>query len=134
MKTIEKKCAAQIDFINEKKNDEIRKLLLDKTLASSVSIAVADANKSDNSQNRTIIAKRGSKITKEILDSAESLEDFFVREEETNLDVQRIYRLAETGFQHVYIFLSARRISPSSCASLKVRAASCNAKASAICL
>ncbi len=95
MKTIEKKCAAQVDFINEKKNDEIRKLLLDKTLASSVSIAVADANKSDNSQNRTIIAKRGSKITKEILDSAESLEDFFVREEETNLDVQRIYRLAE---------------------------------------
>jgi len=83
IKTIEKKYATQAGFINEKKNDEIRKLLLGKTLASSIS---------DSSD---IIAKRGSKITEEILDAAPSLGGFFVDEGETNLAVQKIRRLAE---------------------------------------
>jgi DNA-directed RNA polymerase subunit beta len=94
IKAIERKYTAQENFINEKKNEEIRKLLLGKTLASSV---IAKASDGDN-----IIAKRGSKITEEILDLARKSEykshpyiDIFVREEETNLEIERIRRLAE---------------------------------------
>ena len=101
IKTIERKCAAQIDFINEKKNEEIKKLLLGKTLASNVSIVVSDEDdlaedlKTGKSRKQTIIAKRGSKISREVLDSAASPEDFFVKEGEVNLEIQRIRRLAE---------------------------------------
>jgi len=82
IKSLERKCATQVEFINKKKNEEIRKLLLGKTLASSVSEA------------GNIIAKRNSKVTDEILDSAMSLDDFFVKEEEANLSIQLIRRLA----------------------------------------
>lgn len=84
IKTIEKKYETQVHFINEKKNEEIKKLLLGRTLASSLS-----------DENGTIIAKRGKEITEEILDSGLSLGDFFIKEEETNLEIQRIRRLAE---------------------------------------
>jgi len=84
IKGMERKYQDQVSFINERKNSEIKKLLLGKTLASSVSDA-------DNN----IIAKRDSEITEEILNSAASLNDFFVREEETTLSVQRIKRLAQ---------------------------------------
>ena len=83
IKAIEKRCTDQVNFINEKKNEEIRELLLGKTLASGIS------------DGRNIIAKRGSKITEEILDAAESLGSFFVKEGEVNLEIQRIQRLAE---------------------------------------
>lgn len=83
-KAVDKKYEAQIHFINEKKNEETRKLLLGKTLASSLS-----------DENGDIIAKRGGVITEEILDSGVSLENFFVKEEDASLEVQRIRRLAE---------------------------------------
>jgi len=82
VKSLEKKCATQVDFINSKKNSEIRKILVGKTLASSVS----DAGE--------VIAKRNSKVTEEILDSATSLDGFYVKEEEADRAIQRIRRLA----------------------------------------
>lgn len=83
VKTIEKKYTDQVSFINEKKNDEIKNLLLGSTLASSIS------------DGRKIIAKREAEVTEEILNSAASLDDFYVKDEETNLKIQRIRRLAE---------------------------------------
>ena len=82
IKSLEKRCDAQVDFINSKKNSEIRKILIGKTLASSVSGA------------DEVIAKRGSKVTEEILDSATSLDGFYVKEEEADRAIQRIRRLA----------------------------------------
>ena len=83
IKSIEKKCSDQVAFIREKKNEEIRRLLLGNILASSVS------------DGRTVTAKRRSEITEEVLNSAVSLDDFFVQDEMVNLEVQRIRRLAE---------------------------------------
>lgn len=81
-KSIEKKYSNQVSFISEKKNEEIRELLLGNVLASSIS------------DGRKVIAKRGSEITEEILNSVSPLDDFFVRDEETNMEIQRIRRLA----------------------------------------
>jgi DNA-directed RNA polymerase subunit beta len=83
IKTAEKKYKSQMDFINEKKNEDIKRLLIGKTLASTVTDDDSD-----------IIAKRGAKITEEVLESADSLDNFFVKEEETNVEIQRIRRLA----------------------------------------
>ena len=83
IKSIEKRYTDQVTFINEKKNEEIKKLLLGSTLASSVS------------DGRKVIARRGTEITEETLDSVASLGDFFVKDKETNLEIQRIRRLAE---------------------------------------
>ena len=83
VKSIEKKYADQVRFINEKKNERIKGMLLGKTLASGVS------------DGQKIIAKRGTEITAETLNSVPSLDDFFVKDEETNLEIQRIRRLAE---------------------------------------
>jgi len=83
MKSIEKKCADQISSINKKKNEKVRGLLLGNALASNVF------------DGSGIIAKQGSEITEEILAAAESLNDFFVKDEEINLEIQRIRRLAE---------------------------------------
>jgi len=83
IKSIEKKYADQVSFINEKKNEKIRKLLLGSTLASGVS------------DGRQVIAKRQSEITEEILDLATSLNDFFVQDEEVNVSIRQIRRLAE---------------------------------------
>ncbi|MBD3183524.1 DNA-directed RNA polymerase subunit beta [Candidatus Poribacteria bacterium] len=83
IKAIEKKYAAQVDFINEKKNEEVKRLLLGSTLASSLS-------KGDD-----IIARRGDEVTRELLEKVDSLDGFFVQEEQTNLKIQRIRRLAD---------------------------------------
>ena len=97
IKAIERKYADQVNFINEKKNEETRKLLLGKTLASSVTGRGAEEQGSRGDGGK-IIARRGAKITEEVLDLATSsgatLDDFFVKEEETNLEIQRIRRLA----------------------------------------
>lgn len=82
-KAVAKKYEAQIQFINQKKNEETKKLLLGRTLASSLS-----------DENGSIIAKRGAKITGKTLDSC-TLESIFVKEEDTQMEVQRIRRLAE---------------------------------------
>jgi DNA-directed RNA polymerase subunit beta len=83
IKSLEKRYGTQVDFINNRKNEEIRKLLIGKTLASSIS------------DSSGIIAKRGTKITEEILDAAASLDNIFIKEEEDNLTIQRIRRLAQ---------------------------------------
>jgi DNA-directed RNA polymerase subunit beta len=82
-KAVGKKYEAQIQFINQKKNEETRRLLLGKTLASSLS-----------HQNGSIIARRGAKITEKMLESC-TTENIFVKEEDTQTEVQRIRRLAE---------------------------------------
>lgn len=83
IKMIEKKFMNQVNFINEKKNEDIRKLLLGKSLAK------------DISDGQKIIAKKGSIITEEILDSGVPLDNFAVKEDEINIEINRIKRLAE---------------------------------------
>jgi len=83
IKAIEKKYEAQINTINARKNEEIRKILLDKTLASNVSYG------------DEIVAKRGTKITEELLNLEIPLEKFEVKEESARLEIQKIRNLAE---------------------------------------
>ncbi len=97
IKAVGVKYEAQIRFINEKKNEETRRLLLGKTLASSLS-----------DEDGNIIAKRGSKITEEILDSGVSLEKFFIREEDASLEIQRICRLAEGRIEELSLERDSR--------------------------
>ena len=83
IKAIEKKYEAQINTINARKNEEIRKILLDKTLASNVSYG------------DEIVAKRGTKITEELLNLEIPLEKFEIKEESARLEIQKIRNLAE---------------------------------------
>ncbi|MGB9598074.1 MAG: DNA-directed RNA polymerase subunit beta, partial [Candidatus Poribacteria bacterium] len=83
IKAIEKKYESQINAINARKNEEIKKILLDKTLGSNIS----DGNK--------VIAKKGTKITQEILDLEIPLDRFDIREESARLEIQRIRNLAD---------------------------------------
>ncbi len=83
IKAIEKKYETQINTINARKNEEIKKILLDKTLASNIS----DGSK--------IIAKKGTKITQELLDLEIPIDKFDVKEESARLEIQRIRNLAE---------------------------------------
>ncbi|MEK7397432.1 MAG: DNA-directed RNA polymerase subunit beta, partial [Candidatus Poribacteria bacterium] len=82
IKTIEKKYDTQINAINARKNEETRRILLDKTLASNVS-------DEDN-----LIAKKGTKITEEMLNSGISLDKFEAKEESARAEMQRIRNLA----------------------------------------
>ena len=83
IKTIERKYAIQVNTINERKNEEIKRILLGKTLASSVY------------NDDRLVAKKDTKITKEILDSEVSLDEFVVKDEQVNSDIRRIRYLAE---------------------------------------
>jgi DNA-directed RNA polymerase subunit beta len=83
IKTYEKRLATQVNAINERKNEEVRELLLEETLASNVS------NGDD------FYVKKGSIITKEMLDSGVSLDEFVVKSESVSTEIQRIYNLAE---------------------------------------
>jgi len=83
IKSIEKKFSTQVNSINERKNEEIRELLLGETLASSV-----------NNDNEVIV-KKDSKITKEMLDSGMSLDEFIVKNDAIDAEIQRIRSLAE---------------------------------------
>ncbi len=83
IKMIEKKFMNQVNFINEKKNEDIGKILLGKSLAK------------DISDGQKIIAKKGSIITEEILNSGVPLDSFAVKEDEANIEINRIKRLAE---------------------------------------
>ena len=91
IKVIERKLSNQVSFINEKKNSEIKKLLLGKALSSSVS------------KDDEVIAKRGEKITEEILAQLPSLENIYADDKDTNDAVQRIARLAKGRIEELTI-------------------------------
>jgi len=83
IKMIERRYAAQINTFNERKNEEIRSILLGKTLASSVY------------NDDKLVAKKDTKITEEILNSGAPLDEFIAKDELAKIEIQRIRYLAE---------------------------------------
>jgi len=83
IKIIEKRFANQVNFINEKKNEDIKKALLGKTLAK------------DISDGQKIISKRDSKITSDLLNSGIPVDSFSVKDDSVNIEIRRIINLAE---------------------------------------
>jgi DNA-directed RNA polymerase subunit beta len=83
IKSIEKKYSAQENAINQRKNEEIRELLLGETLASNIYSA------------GEIIIKKDSVITKEMLNSGVSLDEFIVKNDVINTEIKRIKNLAK---------------------------------------
>ncbi|HGJ64956.1 TPA: DNA-directed RNA polymerase subunit beta, partial [bacterium] len=83
IKSIEKKYSAQENAINQRKNEEIRELLLGETLASNIYSA------------GEIVIKKDSVITKEMLNSGVSLDEFIVKNDVINTEIKRIKNLAK---------------------------------------
>ena len=82
-KEVEKEWEAKRGLINQRKDAEIRNILLGKKLASSVS------NDTD------LIAKRGRIVTEELLDAGVPLEGFHVTDSDAMELIQRIQQLAQ---------------------------------------
>jgi DNA-directed RNA polymerase subunit beta len=83
IKSLERKYSTQINTINERKNEEIKIILLGKTLASSVYL------------DDQLIAKKDAKLTEEMLNSGVFLDEFIVKDELANINIQRVRYLAE---------------------------------------
>ena len=85
-KEVEKEWEAKRGLINQRKDAEIRNILLGKKLASSVS------NDTD------LIARRGKIVTEELLDVGVPLEDFHVTDSDAMELIQRIQQLAQGAY------------------------------------
>lgn len=82
IKLIEKKFAHQVNLINEKKNDDIKKILLGKTLSK------------DLTDGGKVVAPKGSKITAEMLNMGIPLDNFVIQEQQAKAEIQRLKDLA----------------------------------------
>jgi DNA-directed RNA polymerase subunit beta len=83
IKEAEKECEAKINLINQRKEQEIRRLLLGQMLAI------------DLEKDGEIIAQRGDIITEEMLDSGLPLDEFIIASAEVTRQIGRIKRLAQ---------------------------------------
>ena len=83
IKQVQREWQSKIGLINQRKNEEIRKILQGQTLASSIS------------DGESIIGRRGEVITEEMLNSGVPLEQFFIIDSEATNQILSIKRLAQ---------------------------------------
>ena len=82
-KEIDKEWQAKRALISQRKNAEIRKALVGKTLASSISNGI------------DLLAQRGDVVSEELLDAGVPLDDFHVADADAMDLIRRIQQLAE---------------------------------------
>ncbi|MBM3241980.1 DNA-directed RNA polymerase subunit beta [Candidatus Poribacteria bacterium] len=83
IKQVEREWQSKISLINQRKNEEIRKILHRQTLASSIS------------DGESIIGRRGDVITDEMLNRGVPLEQFFIVDAKATNQMLNIKRLAQ---------------------------------------
>ncbi|MFQ6040258.1 MAG: DNA-directed RNA polymerase subunit beta, partial [Candidatus Poribacteria bacterium] len=83
IKQVEREWQSKIGLINQRKNEEIKKILRGQTLASSIS------------DGESIIGRSGDVITDEMLDSGVPLEQFFITDSKATNQILSIKRLAQ---------------------------------------
>jgi DNA-directed RNA polymerase subunit beta len=83
IKQVEREWQSKIGLINQRKNEEIEKILRGQTLASSIS------------DGQSIIGRSGEIISEEMLNSGVPLEQFFITDSEATNQILSIKRLAQ---------------------------------------
>lgn len=83
IKEAEKECEARINLINQRREQEIKRLLLGQTLAINLE------------KDGEIIGRKGDIITEEMLDSGLPLDEFIIADAEATRRINRIKRLAQ---------------------------------------
>jgi len=83
IKQVEREWQNKIGLINQRRNEEVRKILRGQILESSIS------------DGESIIARRGDVITEEMLNSGVPLEQFFIDDSAATIQINNIKRLAQ---------------------------------------